>query len=314
MRVPGSAWRVGLLLALALVAGRASADQALEWLEKAALASRILNYSGVYIYQHGEHVEVMRVLHRIDNGEEQEKTEVLEGMPRQFLRIDRDVYCHLPDGRVRLERNSPSRFFPAILPVKPADLTDVYQPSLAGQERVAGRPVQILRLTPRDGYRHAYEFWLDRRTGLPLKSRMLSAAGETLSMFVFSEMQIGTAPDASLFKNDLAGKKVFQASVDQSPEQSLAVNPPPGFTLVQSAMRMFPGRKQPVTHQVYSDGLSALSLFIEPVSDTGISFKGLSVEGAIAVYSRQVGGYKVTAMGEVPSAALIRTGNSVRPK
>jgi sigma-E factor negative regulatory protein RseB len=314
MRASFALWRVGLALALALVAGRAFADTAMAWLEKAALASRILNYSGVYVYQHGEHVEVMRVLHRVENGSEQERTEVLEGAPRQFLRLDRDVYCHLPDGRVRLEKNAPSRFFPAILPEKTAELDGQYQPELAGVEKVAGRVAQILRLKPRDGYRHAYEFWLDRRTGLPLKARVVDASGVNISMFVFSEMQIGSAPDASLFKNDLTGKRLFQASTELAPEGMWQVAPPPGFVLVQSAMRSLPGKKLPVTHQVYSDGLSALSLFIEPAADSGISFKGLSVQGAIAVYSRQIGGYKVTAMGEVPSAALIRTGNSVRRK
>lgn len=313
MRGVNPFWRAFLALVLLVAAGRAAAaDPAADWLEKAALASRILNYSGVYVYQHGEHVEVMRVLHRVQDGEEQERTEVLQGMPRRFLRFDKDVFCHLPDGRVRVERNAPSRFFPAILPESPGALLGLYQASLGTTEKVAGRTTQLLRLTPRDGYRHSYEFWLDRQTALPLKSRIVNAAGVTVSMFVFSEMQIGIAPDSALFKNDLDGKKLFQATSSDSTDPAWRVTPPPGYALVQSAMRRLPGKPQAVTHQVYSDGLSALSLFIEPAADTGISFKGLSVEGAIAVYSRQVGGYKVTAMGEVPSAALIRTGNSVR--
>lgn len=312
MRVAFSWRRVGLLLALAVLAGRAMADQAQDWLEKAALATRLLNYSGVYVYQHGGHVELMRVLHRIDNGQEKERTEVIEGLPRRFLRIDKDVYCHLPNGKVRLERNSSSRFFPAILPEKPQDLSEVYDVVLGGQERIAGVPVQVLRLKPRDAYRYGYEFWLDKRSGLPLKVSLVNAKGSTLSSFMFSEMQIGTAPDANLFKNDLTGKQLIQASSDQPPAIKWQVAPPPGYELLQSTLRNLPGRDQPVTHLLYSDGLSALSLFIEPASDTGISFKGLMVEGGIAVYSRLVEGYKVTAMGEVPSEALILTGNSVR--
>ena len=170
----------------------------------------------------------------------------------------------------------------------------------------------MLWLKPRDGYRHAYQFWLDKRTGLLLRACTVNAAGATISSFVFSEMQIGSAPDAELFRLDLAGKKLIQSSNDAAQDSGWQVSPPPGYTLIQSTRRSLPGRKQPVTHQLYSDGLSALSLFIEPAADTGISFKGLMVEGGIAVYSRLVGGHKVTAMGEVPSAALILTGNSVR--
>lgn len=306
--------RAAFLIALVLVSGRAAADNAVELLERATTASRTLNYSGVYIYHHGEHVEVLRVLHRVANGAEQERVDVLEGMPRQFLRLNNDVYCHMPDGRVRLERNAARRFFPSILPARPDSLLAYYRVDLGGQERVAGRNAQLVRLRPRDSFRHAFDLWVDKQSGLPLKARIVARTGQVVSMFVFSEMQIGTAPDDSFFVNDLSGKKVFQASLDQVPASVWLVNPPPGFALVQQALRPLSDSKRAVTHQVYSDGLSALSIFIEPVSETSIPFRGLSVEGAIAVYSRQVGGYKVTALGEVPSAALIQTGNSVRRK
>jgi len=312
MRLTPALRQVGLLFVLLVLAGRAAADQAQDWLEKAALATRLLNYSGVYVYQHGGHIELMRVLHRVDGGREQERTEVIEGLPRSFLRIDKDVYCHLPNGKVRLEHDSSSRFFPAILPAKPDALTAVYEPVLGGQDRVAGAAVQVLWLKPRDAYRHAYEFWLDRRSGLPLKVSLVSTKGAILSTFMFSEVQIGTAPEASLFKNDLDGKTLIQAASEQPPDNAWQVTPPPGYTLLQSSLRKLPGRDQPVTHQLYSDGLSALSLFIEPAAGAGIRFKGLMSEGGIVVYSRLVDGYKVTAMGEVPGVALIQTGNSVR--
>ncbi len=38
------------------------------------------------------------------------------------------------------------------------------------------------------------------------------------------------------------------------------------------------------------------------------------MEGAIGVYARKVDGYNVTTLGEVPSMALIETGNSVTKK
>jgi sigma-E factor negative regulatory protein RseB len=68
----------------------------------------------------------------------------------------------------------------------------------------------------------------------------------------------------------------------------------------------------PVTHLIFSDGLSVLSLFIEPV-DPGVQrLRGLSAEGAIGAYAREVDGYTVTTMGEVPSQALIETGNTAQ--
>lgn len=48
-----------LVTLLLLGAHKAYADEATEWLSRAAVAAKQLNYSGVYVYQHGEHVEVM---------------------------------------------------------------------------------------------------------------------------------------------------------------------------------------------------------------------------------------------------------------
>ena len=308
-------WWVAGLAGLLVLSGVARADAALEWLNRAAAAAKQLNYSGVYVYHHGEHVEVLRVLHRTDASGEQEKVEVMDGSPRQFLRINNDVYCHLPDGKhVRLERNAARRFFPALLPAQPTSLLEYYEARLGGTERVAGRPCQVVTLEPRDGYRYAYSLWLDRHTGLPLKSHIVNENGGVVSMYVFSEIQIGKAPEAQLFRNDLVGKRIQKASLDTPAGVGWSVTPPPGYGQVQGAVRSLPGKPEPVTHLVFSDGLSVLSMFVEPVNPQVQGLHGLSAEGAIGVYARKVDGYSVTTLGEVPSMALIETGNSVKRK
>lgn len=305
-------WLAGALIGLS-AAGTAQADAALDWLNRAAAAAKQLNYSGVYVYHHGEHVDVQRVLHRADASGEQEKVEVMDSNPRQFLRINNDVFCYLPDGKhVRIERNTTRRFFPALLPAQPAALLDYYEAKLAGSERVAGRNCQIVVLEPRDEYRYPVMLWLDKRTGLPLKSRVNSNGGSVVSMFVFSEIQIGQAPDASLFRNDLSGKRIVKAAADMPVDVGWSVKPPAGYERVQAAVRKLPGKKAPVTHLVYSDGLSVLSMFMEPIDPQGERLNGLSAEGVIGVYAREADGYSITTLGEVPNLALIETGNSAK--
>ena len=309
-------WRQGWLVAgfagLMLLSGGARADAAADWLNRAATAAKQQNYSGIYVYHHGEHVEVLRVLHRSDVNGEQEKVEVMDGTSRQFMRINNDVYCHLPDGKhVRLERNALRRFFPALLPAQPASLLDFYEARLGGTERVAGRLCQVVTLEPRDGYRYAYNLWLDKRTGLPLKARIVNDNGNVISMLVFSEIQIGKAPD---IRNDMAGKVIQKAQPDKPAVSDWGVTPPPGYERVQEAVRSLPGKRAPVTHLVFSDGLSVLSMFIEPADPQVQSLHGLSAEGAIGIYAREVDGYVVTTLGEVPNMALIETGNSATRK
>ncbi len=314
-----SVWRhAGLMAGLAglmALSSVAHADAALDWLNRAAIAAKQLNYSGVYVYHHGEHVEVQRVSHRVDAAGEQEKVEVMDGSPRQFLRVNSDVYCYLPDGKsVRLERNTSRRFFPALLPAQPARLLEFYDAKLGGSERVAGRNCQVVTLEPRDGYRYAYTLWLDKHTGLLLKSSIINSNGGEVSMFVFSEIQIGKAPDVLLFRNNLTGKRVTRAPVDMPVDIAWNVKAPPGFERVQEAVRSLPGKKAPVTHLVFSDGLSVLSMFLEPIEPQVQRLHGLSAEGAISIYAREVDGYTVTTLGEVPSMALIETGNSAKKR
>jgi sigma-E factor negative regulatory protein RseB len=147
-----------------------------------------------------------------------------------------------------------------------------------------------------------------------LKSRIVNSYGSVVSMFVFSEIQIGKMPDSQLFHNDLAGKRIQQARLDTPPSVAWSVTPPPGFEQVQMAVRPLPGKKSPVTHLIFSDGLSALSLFVELTDLQAQRLRGLSAEGAIGVYAREVDGHTVTAMGEVPNMTLIETGNSVQRK
>lgn len=307
-------WRHGWLIAglagLMLLSGvaRADADTAADWLNRAAAAAKQQNYSGIYVYHHGEHVEVLRVQHRFDASGEQEKVDVMDGTSRQFLRINNDVFCHLPDGKhVRLERNALRRFFPSLLPAQPASLLDFYEAKLGGIERVAGHPCQVVTLVPRDGYRYAYNLWLDKRTGLPLKARIVNENGSAISMLAFSEIQIGKAPD---IRNDLSRKIVETAAPDKPAASAWNVTPPPGYQQVQEAVRSLPGKRAPVTHLVFSDGLSVLSMFVEPADPQVQSLRGLSAEGAIGIYAREVDGYIVTTLGEVPNMALIETGNS----
>ncbi len=315
-RMPGFLFRGVLLAACVMAAQVAHARDALNWLEQAGHASRTLNYSGTYFYHHGEHTEIMRVAHRTDGKSELNKVEVLDGSHREFIRINDEVYCHLADGKtVRVNRNAVQRFFPSVLPDNPGRMASHYIPKLGGVDKVAGRPCQVVILAPRDGYRYTQMLWLDQATALPLKTRTVDDRGATVSMFVFSEVEIGKQPDKAIFDVRTAGKKVQQASLAKTDRQEVwNMTPPPGYMQTFEVMRSLPGRKNPTLHRIYSDGMSTFSMFIEPALINVQALEGLSTEGAINIYSRRVDGYKVTALGEVPAATLLEVANSVQRK
>lgn len=310
---------VSLLAALfvpLLGAQIALAADPVEWLARANQAARQLNYTGTYVYQHGGHVEVLRVSHRVDGKQEREKVEVLDGPYREFVRHDDELYCNLADGKtVRVDKSAVQRFFPAAVPNEPARLAENYIPKLGGSEKVAGRDCQIVILEPRDEYRYTHMIWVDRVTSLPLKLQTMDNNGARVAMFVFSEVEIGKRPDKALFEVRTDGKRMQPASLTRGGQDIVwSVSPPPGYARILESMRPLPGVKSPVLQSVYSDGMSNLSVFIEPVLSGGAGLEGLSTEGATNIYARRIGDHKVTAVGDVPPSALLQVVNSVRRK
>lgn len=309
-------FKTALLAACLVTAPLAQARDVLDWLNQAGQAARSLNYTGTYFYHHGEHTEVMRVLHRVDGKTERNKVEVLDGPHREFIRINDEVYCHLADGKtVRVNRNKVQRFFPSVIPDNPDNLARYYIPRLAGTDKVAGRNCQVVILEPRDGYRYAQMLWLDQASALPLKSKTIDSHSATVSMFVFSEIEIGKQPDKAHFDVRTAGKSLQSAGFSASANDAgWVMTPPPGYVRTFEVMRPLPGRKKTVLHRVYSDGMSNFSLFVEPALQDIHALEGLSTEGAINIYSRRVDGHKVTTLGEVPAVTLLEAANSVQKK
>jgi sigma-E factor negative regulatory protein RseB len=84
---------------------------------------------------------------------------------------------------------------------------------------------------------------------------------------------------------------------------------PPGFLKIVDGFRRLHG-KQEVAHLVYSDGLVAVSVFIEPVGSAPHPV-GTSRQGGINIVIRQQDDNLVTVLGEVPAATVRQIAHSV---
>jgi sigma-E factor negative regulatory protein RseB len=73
------------------------------------------------------------------------------------------------------------------------------------------------------------------------------------------------------------------------------------------------GESKPVGQLVYSDGLAAVSVFIEPLAPRREPLRtGLASLGAIHIYTREVANHMVTVVGEAPAASVQRFANAVQ--
>ena len=63
---------------------------------------------------------------------------------------------------------------------------------------------------------------------------------------------------------------------------------------------------------VYSDGLAAVSVFIEPLEARRDPIHpGIASMGALHVFTREVANHMVTVVGEAPAASVQRIANAV---
>lgn len=312
-----SVWLPWLLLGVVFNAYSAdSQDDAFIWLQRMAGAAHQLNYTGSFVYQHGRQVETSRITHMADSSGEHEKLETLDGSQRQIFRNNDEVYCFLPDDKtVMVDRHQIRKTFPALLPQQIAELKEYYDVRLDRQERVAGRDCQVIFLAPKDKYRYGHRLWADMQTGLLLKTSTWTDQKDIVDQFAFTDIRIGGAIDRNDVKPVLTGKKLVR-STGVGKARPLPIDPgwefgatPAGFKKVMGVKRVLPGANVPVNHVVFSDGLAAASVFIEPVSDKTVT--GLSHQGAIHVYTRRVDDYQVKVLGEVPAATVMQIGDSV---
>jgi sigma-E factor negative regulatory protein RseB len=93
----------------------------------------------------------------------------------------------------------------------------------------------------------------------------------------------------------------------------VAQNQPAGFTKLMELRRSMPGKSGTMSHIVYSDGLAAISVFIEPGSKADKK-PALRHQGAVHIYTRPVAGYTVTVLGETPAETVMQLARSLEPR
>jgi sigma-E factor negative regulatory protein RseB len=307
------------LLVVALTfAADASAEDALRWLDRAAQAARTLNYSGTIVYQHNGHVETSRIVHMFEGGQEQEKLVSLDGPAREVIRSANEVRCYFPDAKViRIEPRTFRNVFPSLSAEQQRNLAQYYETKFAVSERVAGRWTQVMTFEPKDGFRYGHKFWADANTGLLLKARLVDDHGEVVEQFAFTDVVINDKIDRDMVKPSWATTppdwQVKQAGFgEMSPRETgwSVGKVPAGFQKIMEGYRTLRGKRDPVVHLVYSDGLVAVSVFVEPLAPAPLQ-TGVSQQGGLNVYTTKSDDYLVTVLGEAPPLTVRQIAQSV---
>ena len=319
-----SSERIGWLAIALALAGVASADEPAKWLARMNHALTTLNYDGTFAHWQGGKVEMLRIIHRVEDGTVSERLESLDGSGREFIRTGSSLTCYLPDKRVVLVEHTPAKVsllggFPA-LDAQTARFYDIRE---VGRMRFNRHNTHLITVMPRDQYRYGYRLWIDDSTAMPLKTQLCDAHGDVIEQIVFANLKIRShIPDSAFrpgistagfrwLRNDSAS---FKQAVAGDGTVWNASRLPPGFHMTVRAAQVMPGRPGAVDHLVFTDGLASVSVFVETHVETSGREPVMEAAhvGSSYAFSTVVDGHKVTAFGEVPPQTVRFIADSVK--
>ncbi len=309
----------GDMVEAASVEGAAGTElSAREWLAKMSDGLREVNYQGVFTYQRGDKVESLRIVHGVIDDKEYETLEYMDGDEREVVRNGHLLSCYHPGNHlVRLYDQQQAELQAAAPAVD--QLQRHYQFVIVGNDRIAGRPVVHIAVSPRDKHRYGHQLFLDKETGLLLKSELSDSAGKPLERFQFVAIDVGVVLQLADFNKPAESKKTLTVAADHNhaPANSAAAGTeawkvawlPQGF--ISTAMEVAPGDADMRT---FTDGMAVFSVFLEPLSG-GDSSEGIAFQGATIAYSLtlQLHGlpHRVIVVGEIPQATAKEIARSV---
>ncbi len=298
----------------ASVAGDTS-DNARQSLDRMARAAQTLNYDGTFVYRNGSTMQSMRIIHRSGDEGERERLVALSGAAREVLRDRERVTCILPDRQSVVVAKSRPRDFPhSKLFESNAGFARFYTLSVHGGERIAGRHTSLVAVDPHDRFRYGYRIWMDRDTGLLLRSELINERGEIVEQLVYTNIDLPARIPDELLEPAISGAGyTWYRDEEAKPGAAATTNAEPnwypgwlpdGFELRERTHDL-------VEHLVFSDGLASVSVFIERLDTTSKPLDGLDSMGALNAYGSMVGEFQITVVGEVPAATVERVGASI---
>jgi sigma-E factor negative regulatory protein RseB len=309
------AWAAAGAAAAAELAPKNAADFApAQWLERMDHALTTRNYDGTFSHWQGGRVEMLRIIHRVQDGKVAERLASLDGSGREFIRTGSSLACYLPDRRTVLVEQRPAEESLVSFPTVNDQTATFYDIREIGHTRLNRRATHVITVSPKDEYRYGYRLWIDDTTAMPLKSQLADAHGEVIEQIVFASLTLPAHIPDSAFRPETstAGFRWLRNDAP-APLQSATAAPawnaltlPPGFHMTVRSSQLMPGSPVPVDHLVFTDGFASVSVFVErqPAPPGQPPVPESATVGSSSAFSTVVDGHKITAVGEVPPATV----------
>ena len=297
--------------------GAAQAREMRAWLLRIHEAASHRNFQGTFVVSSGGGVSSARIAHYCEGPNQFERSEALDGQARHVFRHNDVVTTLWPATRVAtVEQRTMLAEFPALLQAGDDRIAEFYEVRPQGAERIAGHETNVLVVKPRDAYRYGYRLWAEQATGLLLRADVLGEHNEVLETSAFSDVAIGVKPLPESVLGPLKKLDTYRVvrpvmtPTKLEAEGWVMRQGVPGFRQVSCIKRPMEnalekgGADQQTLQTIYSDGLTYVSVFIEPFNAQRHTRQMLASVGPTQTLMQQQGDWWLTVVGDAPAATL----------
>ena len=297
-----------LLLAALFTCARASTDtpSAEALLQQMQRAYHHYNFELSLIKVRQGTIEPLRFSHAVSEESELSHLIYLNGRPSEYLKRNNEIsFFEAGSDPYTLSGARMPGFWSAVLGMNLEQVLKSYDPVVTGRNRIAGLPVQVVRLAPKDPSKYGFVLWLEQASGLLLRLDLIDEGGNLVEQFMGVDLRIMPEPSSWLLALDKVTlpRAVTTEQAYQAPQQELGWAPgwlPKGFRVMSTDRHPLVGTGEMVDYMMVSDGLVDVSIYLSaPESGMG---EQLVRQGATSLL-RLLNDHKVevTVVGEVPA-------------
>lgn len=306
-----------LLLALGGSTVVFAQDDIKQLLDQINLKAEHVSFSGEFVHKQGDSEERLWVARVCDTKGHDERIVSLTGQPKEIVRQRERIWYYDPKQGTAMENvvaNEHTGLSGLALSRKLqqnySQLQKYYNFELGDNELIAGRSTSQIKIISKDDWRFGYHLWVDKESGLILRTDLYNQDWQLLESFVFEKVIIDTKLAE---QNVLPSEQLMQAQ-KQPTHQVVKELPmatadwkfaelPPGYKVQQRLLLQKTGALETTEQFLIGDGVASVSVLIYP-DDANMQQSSSMQWGAMNIVSRTQDGYKVTVIGEAPTMAL----------
>lgn len=293
-----------------------------ELVEKMSISAKTLSYKGYFSYERGQQSASYKIIHWVSGDIEKQRLVFLDGKPSEIINDGHSLQCihagdvHTPGEETAIHANPVD-----VLPASLDSVWENYQVEITGSTRIADRNVTRIYLNPKDNNRYAFVFFVDDESGLMLKMVILNSQGQALERFHFVMVEYNNVSESDLIPQ-IKDFRVVNHAVDSINDNRPSKNAwdltwiPKGFREEKAQMNDVRGSLEGRQVYMFSDGLSAFSVFAEPFAGIvpGDTSTQMGSTSAVSHYAQFAGKmFLVTVVGEIPIMTAKQIALSMRP-